>query len=407
MAALEEILDENWVRSLVKRGSSHLTISQYYKIIYPNTRGISERSVRRYCQAHGITRLTDEEIDSFVGYFISLYGHHYGRALMQGSVRSSLGVTYGAVSQRRISSSLRRLAPEAFDARTRDILQRTNPVPYYAPFFGYKVHMDQNEKIGQRFGCTHVALIDGCSRMICGYASMEIKNPILIYEFVYRPALVKFGLWNQLRVDHGQEFVLCIFVQDLLKEHRIFRNKEPWKQTTSTENNVIERFWPEVNSRVNYPIKRILNQIVEDFDWDMSNPVLKYSISWVTIFIADRAARHLIDSWNFHRVPGRNGCIPVDNMLRTKRNVQLTEALIPTTTDAVRMYEALNGRLTRHSRFGYDPLVRNERRFNLRHTLFVANQPSGENIFSDVVHSRSLSLKNAIEFFYELTCRFA
>jgi len=407
MAALEDILHEDWVRNLVKRGVSHLSISQHLKAKYPNTRGISERSVRRYCQAHGIARLTNEEIDGFVTHFVSLYGHHYGRALMQGSIRSNLGVTYGAVSQRRVSNSLRRIAPEAFDARTRDILQRTNPVPYYAPFFGYKVHMDQNEKIGQRFGCTHVALIDGCSRMICGYASMEIKNPILIYEFVFRPALLQFGLWNQLRVDHGQEFVLCIFVQDLLKGYRLFKDKEPWKQTTSTENNVIERFWPEVNVRVNYPIKRALNRIVEEFDWDMSNPVLKYSISWVTIFIADHASRHLIDSWNYHRVPGANGCIPIDNMFRSKRTVELVEPFIPTVNDAVRMYESLNGRLTRNSQFGTDPLVLDERKYNLRRTLFLANQPSGEIIFSDVVHSRIDSLKLAIEFFYDITCRLA
>ena len=35
--------------------------------------------------------------------------------------------------------------------------------------------MDQNENIAQKYGCTHVALIDGCSRMICGYASMEVN----------------------------------------------------------------------------------------------------------------------------------------------------------------------------------------------------------------------------------------
>ena len=76
--------------------------------------------------------------------------------------------------------------------------------------------MDQNEKIAQECGCTHVALIDGCSR-ICGCASMEVKNPLLIYEYVFRPAVSKYGLWNQLRIDHGQEFSLCIFVQDLQK----------------------------------------------------------------------------------------------------------------------------------------------------------------------------------------------
>ena len=87
------------------------------------------------------------------------YGHGYGRALMQGSIRSALGVTTGVISQRRVSRALRRVAPIAYEAMARDIMVRTNPIPYYAPYFGYKVQMDQNEKIGQAFGCTHVALI--------------------------------------------------------------------------------------------------------------------------------------------------------------------------------------------------------------------------------------------------------
>lgn len=136
MAAFERLADINLVTNLVKRGTSHFTIAEYYQSLHPNTRGISERSVRRYCHAHGITRLTNQEIEDVVGDLIMTYGHCYGRALMQGSVRSRLGVTYGAVSQRRISNALKRLAPEAFEARTRDILERTNPIPYYAPFFG-------------------------------------------------------------------------------------------------------------------------------------------------------------------------------------------------------------------------------------------------------------------------------
>ena len=70
-------------------------------------------------------------------------------------------------------------------------------MPYFAPYFGHKRHMDQNEKISQEYGCTHVALVDGYSQMIRGYASMEVKNPILIYEYVFRPAILKYGLWNQ------------------------------------------------------------------------------------------------------------------------------------------------------------------------------------------------------------------
>ena len=243
---------------------------------------------------------------------------------MQGSVRAIVGSTGRVVSQRRVSETLRRLAPIPFEERTRDLLQRTNPIPYFAPYFGYKVHMDQNEKIGQRYGCTHVALIDGCSRMIVGYASMPVKNPIIIYEFVFCPALVKYGLWNQLRVDHGQEFVLCIYIQDLIKRYRYSEEKAPWRQTASTDNNVIERFWPELNSRVNYPAKRAFISISETFDLDLSNPFIKFCFSWVAMDVTVDAAEHLVDSWNHHRVPGPSGCVPIENMNQTNKRTVLS-----------------------------------------------------------------------------------
>ena len=208
MAHLETIITVPLMREMVQRGMTHLQISNQLKQLHPLDRGISERSDRRFCRINNVTRITDQELDNLVGTCIARFGHGYGRSLMQGSIRALIGSTGRVVSQRRVSNSLRRLAPVEFELRTRDLQERTNPVPYYAPYFGYKVHMDQNEKIGQTFGCTHVALIDGCSRMIVGYSSMPVKNPIIIYEFVFRPALIKYGLRNQLRVDHGREFVL-------------------------------------------------------------------------------------------------------------------------------------------------------------------------------------------------------
>jgi len=264
------------------------------------------------------------------------------------------------------------------------------------------VHMDQNEKIGQRFGCTHVAMIDGCSRMICGYSSMPVKNPILIYEYVYRPALSKFGLWNQLRIDHGQEFSLCIFVQDLLKSFRENTEKAPWKQTASTDNNVIERLWPELNSRVNYPIKRAMINVTENHV-DLSDPIVKYCVSWITNYVCQDSAKHLIDSWNFHRVPGPNGCVPVENMRETKRNAIITEPLLPSTPEAVKMYEDMGGSLTRNSCFGIDPLILNEEAYNSRAIFFESNQPTGKDLFSHIVHGKYDSLLDAIEYFYELS----
>lgn len=32
---------------------------------------------------------------------------------------------------------------------------------------------------------------------------MAIKNPILIYEHLFRPALMKYGLFDQIRMDLG------------------------------------------------------------------------------------------------------------------------------------------------------------------------------------------------------------
>jgi len=237
--AFAEVADEDHVRSLVQSGATHSQISLHYQSIYQQLRGLSARSVRRYCKDRKITRITDETIEQLVHEFILKYGHGYGRKLMQGSIRALLGVPYGAVSQRRVSNALRLIAPEANEARARDLIDRTNPVPYVAPYFGYKCHLDQNEKLGRDFGCTDVLMIDGCSRLIARYAAMPIKNPILIYEYVFCPAVQKYGLWDQVRVDHGKEFVLTIFIQKCLSHPRLNKNRAPYKQTTSTKNNVV------------------------------------------------------------------------------------------------------------------------------------------------------------------------
>ena len=149
-------------------GCTHKKISGYYQTRYPNSRGYSEKSIRRFCRAYNIRRINDAEIDNFIENFISLYGHAYGRSMMLGSIRYTLGISSGVVSQRRMARSLKRLAPLAYEARARDTFDRTILISYFAPYFGYKGHMDQNETIAPEYSCTHVALIGGWSRMICG-----------------------------------------------------------------------------------------------------------------------------------------------------------------------------------------------------------------------------------------------
>ena len=200
---------------------------------------MSSRSIRRYCNERNIKRITNEALQDLVRDMITLYGHNYGRKMMQGSIRALIGHSY-LVSQRRISWALRAVAPMEHEARARDLLIRTNPVPYFAPYFGFKAHLDQNEKIGQDYGCTHVLMIDGCSRLIVGYTSIPIKNPILIYEYLLCPAVLKYVVWEQVRMDHGREFPLVMFIQQMLSCYRFEGRKQLFKQTRSTENNVTE-----------------------------------------------------------------------------------------------------------------------------------------------------------------------
>ena len=66
----------------------------------------------------------------------------------------------------------------------------------------------------------------------------------------------------------------------------------------------------------------------------MSDPVLKYCVSWVINFIGKVAVEHLMSSWNLHRMPGPLGCIPIENTYTTRNRI-LPELLIPTTPGAV------------------------------------------------------------------------
>ena len=90
-------------------------------------------------------------------------------------------------------------------------------------------------------------------------------------------------------------------------------------------------------------------------------------------------------------------------MIETKRTVNLIEPLIPTTPEAVRMYEELGGTLTRDSRFGYDPLGAVEHTYESRLVLFQQNQPTGKELFRNIVHGDFFLLERAVEYFYRLT----
>ena len=81
-----------------------------------------------------------------------------------------------------------------------------------------------------------------------------------------------------MRVDHGQEFALIISMQQSLAALRHTHTRIPVLQSTSRQNHRVERLWPEVNQRINYPIKRVLIEMESN---DMENEVTKFCLSCI------------------------------------------------------------------------------------------------------------------------------
>ncbi len=100
---------------------------------------------------------------------------------MNGLLRSE-GIVVG---EQRVRQSMTRVAPVYLQHRRSNTYHQLNPMPYYAEYYGHKLHFDQNEKL-IHFGVTHVAAIDGYSGKLLGIITMPIKNPMLIYDDLFQ-----------------------------------------------------------------------------------------------------------------------------------------------------------------------------------------------------------------------------
>lgn len=73
MAELRERVDEEYIRYLIlERNESHGDISRALRDIFPDVRGLSRRSIRRYCSERGIRKyISNDELLKLVGDQIS------------------------------------------------------------------------------------------------------------------------------------------------------------------------------------------------------------------------------------------------------------------------------------------------------------------------------------------------
>ena len=214
-------------------------------------------------------------------------------------------------------------------------------------------------------------------------------------------------IWDQLRSDHGTEFALIATVQHYLAHHRVNQQRLPVLQTTSRQNHRAERIWPEVNSRINYPIKAVLVRMEMEELIDMRNEVHKFSVSWVTIRVIASPIAAFVSAWNSHTIPGQNGGIPGVLASRTRLIHAIPSSQVPSVLEAINLHETTTGRLTRESTYGVDPLDTHLQLKALRERDFFATFPSMAAIFSDVAHGNGEMFTEAITLFISLSLHFS
>ena len=304
------------------------------------------------------------------------------------------------LGERLVANGTQLANPQYALERRRGTERRLNPIPYFAEYSGHKAHFDQNEKL-VHYGVTHVCAVDGYSKKIVGFASMPVKNNITIYNEVYRPMVLRYGLFDQIRVDHGKEFYLTLYQQDNLAQFRRNTSRRPFIQTPSTLNHAVERLWVEVNARINYPIKRALSELVEDDNIDMTCEYTKSCVSEFSLRVCKYGISNFINAWNNHTI--RNKGVPNELFRQTCSTVPVTAIMLPERHILATDYNNHGGALTSFSQFGIQPLDDASR--TLRDTIFSAQYPSLNLLMSVAANGNTQPFQSALLEFINMTER--
>ena len=70
------------------------------------------------------------------------------------------------------------------------------------------------------------------------------------------------------------------------------------------QNHVVERFWVEINSRVNYPVKTALIEMQQHDDINMDSLIHQFCTLWYTLRVVSAGCTLAVQAWNNHSIPG-------------------------------------------------------------------------------------------------------
>lgn len=68
-------------------------------------------------------------------------------------------------------------------------------------------------------------------------------------------------------------------------------------------NHIVERIWSEV-TRVNYPIKAVLVEMIRNDQLNIDNNLHLFCTSWLSVKVACVGVQLFVESWNHHPIPG-------------------------------------------------------------------------------------------------------
>ena len=300
-----------------------------------------------------------------------------------------------SVGERKTMQQMQTISPTAVELR-RSGVRVKNPQPYTANHYGHKLHFDQNEKLLQ-FGVFHAACIDGFSSKIIRHIILHQKNPILLYDKLFVDIVQSEGIWDSVRVDYGTEWTVILFAQNLLSDHRQNTSKPPYSQTYSKKNLRIERWWVEVNKRVNYPIKQILMEMNEDGSFPTDGQSRRDAEEFVRR-ICSVGVHRLVSSWNAHRIDGRG--IPNEAIPKTGA---VPRHEIMSAAQITQLYRHNGGRLTMPSQESTisDPVLQ-----AARDEAFLANCSSFEELYTSVISGDVQCFRNSLLHYVRCTSQY-
>ncbi|XP_038561037.1 uncharacterized protein LOC119893145 isoform X2 [Micropterus salmoides] len=208
------------------------------------------------------------------------------------------------------------------------------------------------------------------ARKLVQNTSMPAKNNLAIYEEVYRPAVTHYGMWDQLRVDHGKEFYLCLYMQQ----------RQPYLQTQST--------------------REALIQLQDQEAIDMEDSLTRFCTSNLTCQMCQIGINRFVQSWNAHGIPERG--IP-NHLAGTGTPRQITTDLLPDATVAADMYHRdMGSSLTRVSSFGSVPFLSEADKVRAEQP-FAHYYPHLSVIFDSAVNYNYAPFKEALIYLIDVT----